>query len=62
MTKDERIKELIAKNNRQGRTIIEQNKKMNQYRLEIHNNKKQIQKMKNEIGELKERIYGIYIR
>ena len=60
MNYEERIKELISKNNRLGRANIELNQTLKERNATIHNQDKEIKKLKSKVGELKDRLYKVY--
>lgn len=60
MNYEERIKDLISKNNRLGRTNIELNQTIKEINATIHNQTREIKKPKNKVGELENRLYKVY--
>ena len=60
MNYEERIKELISKNNKLGRTNIELNQTIKERNATIHNQAQEIKKLRNEVGGLKDRLYKVY--
>lgn len=60
MNYEERIKELISKNNKLGRANIELNKTLKERNATIHNQAQEIKKLKSKVGELKDRLYKVY--
>lgn len=60
MNYEERIKELISKNNRLGRKNIELIQKVKEKDETIHTQAKEIKKLRCEVGELKDRLYKVY--
>mgnify|MGYP004614856231 CR=1 FL=1 len=60
MNHEERIKELISKNNKPGRTNIALNQTIKERNATIHNQAQEIKKLKNEVSELKDRLYKVY--
>lgn len=60
MNYEERIKDLISKNNKLGSTNIEFNQTLKERNATIHNQAQKIKKLKNEVGELKDRLYKVY--
>lgn len=60
MNYEERIKDLISKNNRLGRANIKLNQTLKEKDATIHNQAQKIKKLKNEVGELKDRLYEVY--
>lgn len=60
MNYEERIKELISKNNKLGRTNIELNQIIKERNATIHNQAKEIKKLRSEVGELKDRLMRMY--
>lgn len=60
MNYEERIKELISKNNRLGRKKIELIQKIKEKDETIHTQAKEIKKLRSEVGELKDRLYKVY--
>ena len=60
MNYEERIKELISKNNRLGRANIELNQTLKERNATIHNQDKEIKRLKSKVGELKDRLYKVY--
>lgn len=59
MNYEERIKELISKNNK-GRTNIELNQTIKERNATIHNQAQEIKKLKSKVGELENRLYKVY--
>lgn len=60
MNYEERIKELISKNNRLRRKNIELIQKIKEKDETIHTQAKEIKKLRSEVGELKDRLYKVY--
>lgn len=60
MNYEERIKELISKNNRLGRKNIELEQTLKERNATIHNQAKEIKKLRSGVGELKDRLYKVY--
>lgn len=60
MNYEERIKELISKNNRLGKKNIELIQKIKEKDETIHTQAKEIKKLRSEVGELKDRLYKVY--
>ena len=60
MNYEERIKELISKNNRLGRTNIELNQTLKERNATIHNQAQEIKRLKSKVGELEYRLYKVY--
>ena len=60
MNYEERIKELISKNNRLGRSNIELNQTLKERNATIHNQAQEIKRVKNKVGELEYRLYKVY--
>ena len=60
MNYEERIKDLISKNNRLGRTNIEPNQTIKKRNATIHNQAQEIKKLKSKVGELENRLYKVY--
>lgn len=60
MNYEERIKDLISKNNRLGRTNIQLIQKIKEKDETIHTQTKEIKKLRIEVGELKDRLYKVY--
>lgn len=60
MNYEERIKELISKNNRLGRTNIELNQTLKERNATIHNQTHEINRLKNKVGELENRLMRMY--
>lgn len=60
MNYEERIKELVSKNNKPGRTNIKLNQTLKERNATIHNQAQEIKKSRNEVGELKDRLYKVY--
>lgn len=60
MNYEERIKELISKNNKLGRANIELNQTLKERNATIHNQAQEIKKLKSKVGELKDRLYKVY--
>lgn len=60
MNYEERIKELISKNNKLGRTNIKLNQTIKERDETIHTQAKEIKKSRSEVGELKDRLYKVY--
>lgn len=60
MNYEERIKDLISKNNKLGRANIKLNQNLKERNATIHNQAKEIKKLRSEVGELKDRLYKVY--
>ena len=60
MNYEERIKELISKNNKLGRTNIELNQTLKERNATIHNQAQEIKRLKSKVGELEYRLYKVY--
>lgn len=60
MNYEERIKELISKNNRLGRKNIELEQTLKERNTTIHTQAKEIKKLRSEVSELKDRLYKVY--
>lgn len=60
MNYEERIKELISKNNKLGRANIKLNQTLKEINETIHNQTSEIKKLKNKVGELEYRLYKVY--
>jgi len=60
MNYEERIKELISKNNKLGRANIKLNQTLKERNETIHNQTSEIKKLKNKVGELEYRLYKVY--
>ena len=60
MNYEERIKDLISKNNKLGRTNIELNNIIKERNTTIHNQAKEIKKLKNKVGELEDKLMRMY--
>lgn len=60
MNNDERVKELISKNNKLGRANIELNQKLKERNATIHNQAFEIKRLRNKVGELEDRLYKVY--
>ena len=60
MNYEERIKELISKNNKLGRTNIELNQTLKERNARIHNQSQEIKRLKTKVGELEYRLYKVY--
>lgn len=60
MNYEERIKELISKNNKLGRANIELNQTLKERNATIHNQAQEIKKLRSKVGELKDRLYKVY--
>lgn len=60
MNYEERIKELISKSNKLGRTNIELNQIIKERNTTIHNQAKEIKKLKNKVGELEDKLMRMY--
>lgn len=60
MNYEERIKELISKNNKLGRINIKLNQTIKERNETIHTQAKEIKKLRSEVGELKDRLYKEY--
>lgn len=61
MNYEERIRELISKNNRLGRTNIELNQTIKERNATIHNQAQEIKKLKYKVGELEDRLMRMYM-
>lgn len=60
MNYEERIKDLISKNNKLGRVNIKLNQTLKEINETIHNQTSEIKKLKNKVGELEYRLYKVY--
>ena len=60
MNYEERIKDLISKDNRLGRKNIELEQTLKERNATIHTQAKKIKKLRSEVGELKDRLYKVY--
>lgn len=60
MNYEERIKDLISKNNKLGRENIKLNQTLKERNETIHNQTSEIKKLKNKVGELEYRLYKVY--
>lgn len=60
MNYEERIKELISKNNKLGRANIKLNQALKEKNETIHTQAKEIKKLRSEVGELEDRLYKVY--
>ena len=60
MNYEERIKDLISKNNKLGRINIKLNQTLKERNETIHNQTSEIKKLKNKVGELEYRLYKVY--
>lgn len=60
MNHEERIKELIPKNNRLGRKNIELEQTLKERNAIIHNQANEINRLKNKVGELENRLMRMY--
>lgn len=60
MNYEERIKDLISKNNRLGMVNIKLNQTLKEKDATIHTQAKEIKKLRSEVGELKDRLYKVY--
>ena len=60
MNYEERIKDLISKNNKLGRVNIKLNQTLKERNETIHNQTSEIKKLKNKAGELEYRLYKVY--
>lgn len=60
MNYEERIKELISKNNRLGRANIKLNQILKERNETIDNQTHEINKLKNKVGELEDRLIRMY--
>nr|DAF49972.1 MAG TPA: cell division protein [Siphoviridae sp. ctxvK3] len=60
MNYEERIKELISKNNKLGKVNIKLNQTLKERNETIHNQTSEIKKLKNKVGELEYRLYKVY--
>lgn len=60
MNYEERIKDLISKNNKLGRVNIKLNQTLKERNETIHNQTSEIKKTKNKVGELEYRLYKVY--
>lgn len=60
MNYEERIKELISKNNRLGMANIKLNQILKERNETINNQTHEINKLKNKVGELEDRLYKVY--
>lgn len=61
MNYEERIKALISKNNKLGRTNIKLNQTIKERNETIHTQAKEIKKLRSEVGELKDRLMRMYV-
>lgn len=61
MNYEERIKELISKNNRLGRANIKLNQILKERNETINNQTQEIDRLKNKVGELENRLMRMYI-
>lgn len=61
MNYEERIKDLISKNNRLGRTNIQLIQKIKEKDETIHTQAKEIKKLRNKVGELEDRLMRMYV-
>ena len=61
MNYEERIKELISKNNELGRVNIKLNQTLKERNATIHNQTREIKKLKNKVGELEDRLMRMYM-
>lgn len=61
MNYEERIKKLISKNNRLGRKNIELEQTLKERNATIHNQTHEINKLKNRVGELEDRLMRMYV-
>ena len=60
MNYEERIKKLISKNNRLGRKNIELEQTLKKRNATIHNQTHEINRLKNKVGELENRLMRMY--
>lgn len=60
MNYEERIKDLISKNNRLERVNIKLNQTLKERNATIHNQTHEIEKLKNKVGELENRLMRMY--
>ena len=60
MNYEERIKELISKHHKLGRTNIELNQTLKERNATIHNQAQEIKRLKSKVGELEYRLYKVY--
>lgn len=60
MNYEERIKDLISKNNRLGRANIKLNQTLKERDATIHNQTHEINKLRNKVGELENRLIRMY--
>ena len=60
MNYEERIKDLISKNNKLGMANIKLNQTLKERNETIHNQTSDIKKLKNKVGELEYRLYKVY--
>ena len=60
MNYEERIKDLISKNNKLGRVNIKLNQTLKERNETIHNQTSEIKKLKNKVVELEYRLYKVY--
>ena len=60
MNYEERIKDLISKNNRLGRANIKLNQTLKERDVTINNQTHEINKLKNKVGKLEVRLYKVY--
>ena len=61
MNYEERIKELISKNNRLGMKNIELEQTLKERNATIHTQAKEIKKLRNKVGELEDRLMRMYV-
>jgi hypothetical protein len=61
MNYEERIKELISKNNRLGRTNIQLIQKIKEKDETIHNQTLELRQLRNKVGELEDRLMRMYV-
>lgn len=61
MNYEERIKELISKSNKLGRANIKLNQTLKERNETIHNQTCEINKLKNKVGELEDRLMRMYV-
>lgn len=60
MNYEERIKDLISKNNKLGRANIKLNQTLKERNETIHNQTHEINKLKNKVGELEDKLMRTY--
>lgn len=60
MNYEGRIKDLISKNNKLGRANIKPNQTLKERNETIHNQTHEINKLKNKVGELEDKLMRMY--